>query len=221
MKRLLIALGALALILPAATPATAAPTSKQARDWTRTVSQTPDGGYRMGNPQAPVRVVEYGSISCPHCAAFSAEASQNIRARVRTGRVSWEYRPFMIFPSDPGIFMALGCGGAAGYFDRLEQLYAGQPRWLAALQANVAQFQGLPLAEMVPATVRAAGLVPYFNRSGLSPQRLNACLSDRAAVTRLATNQQRFPNITGTPAFFVNGQQVNVNNWAGLESYLR
>ena len=38
-------------------------------DWTKTVTETPAGGYVMGNPEAPVKVVEYASLTCNHCAA--------------------------------------------------------------------------------------------------------------------------------------------------------
>ena len=39
--------------------------------WTEIVSETPEGGYRMGNPDAPVKLVEYASITCPHCGEFA------------------------------------------------------------------------------------------------------------------------------------------------------
>src|SRR5919112_206229 len=109
--RLLLALAA-ALALPAAAPAQ--PRAAQAqRDWTRIVVATPQGVFRMGNPAATVRLVEYGSITCPHCAAFEAEGGATLRNQyVRSGRVSWEYRPFMLFPTDPGVFMLLRCQGA-------------------------------------------------------------------------------------------------------------
>ena len=51
----------------------AAPGRPAQRDWTQTVARTPEGGFRMGNPNAPVKVVEYLSLTCPHCAAFAHE----------------------------------------------------------------------------------------------------------------------------------------------------
>ena len=39
-------------------------------DWSEMVSETPEGGFVMGNPNAPVKLVEYGSMTCPHCAEF-------------------------------------------------------------------------------------------------------------------------------------------------------
>src|SRR5437870_4258034 len=110
MRALVLAFAALALLAaPAASSAQRrAPVAH--RDWSLVAVRTPEGGVRIGNPAAPVKLIEYGSITCPHCAAFSADGAAALRARyVRTGRVSWEYRPYLIFPTDPGIFMLLNC----------------------------------------------------------------------------------------------------------------
>ncbi|HEX2762279.1 MAG TPA: thioredoxin domain-containing protein, partial [Allosphingosinicella sp.] len=70
----LLAAAALAGAALGSAPADAAPVRRSApvaRDWTRTVVATPEGGFRMGNPAARVKLVEYGSLTCGHCAAFS------------------------------------------------------------------------------------------------------------------------------------------------------
>jgi protein-disulfide isomerase len=83
--------GAVAAQAAAAPKRSAAPA---ARDWTRTVSATPEGGYRVGNPAAAVKLVEYGSLTCNHCATFAKEGMPPLLSRhVRTGRVSYEFRP--------------------------------------------------------------------------------------------------------------------------------
>ncbi|MFL6763858.1 MAG: thioredoxin domain-containing protein, partial [Sphingomicrobium sp.] len=65
-------------------------------DWTRAVAATPEGGFRMGNPAAPVKLVEYGSLACPHCRHFEATGYKPlIQNYVRTGRVSYEFRNFL------------------------------------------------------------------------------------------------------------------------------
>ena len=69
--------------------AVAAPARKAAApaavDWSNRVAATPEGGFMMGNPAAKVKVVEYGSLTCPHCAAFSNSAKAGLAARVRRG----------------------------------------------------------------------------------------------------------------------------------------
>ena len=47
-------------------------------DWTKMVSATPEGGFLMGNPNADVKLVELGSMTCPHCAEFSEQADQKL-----------------------------------------------------------------------------------------------------------------------------------------------
>ncbi|MEA3079375.1 MAG: hypothetical protein QOF05_783, partial [Sphingomonadales bacterium] len=63
---------ALTFALSATTAASAAPrpAPKPKVDWARTVVATPEGGFRMGNPSAKVKLVEYGSLACPHCRHF-------------------------------------------------------------------------------------------------------------------------------------------------------
>ena len=58
--------------------------------WVDVVSKTELGGYKMGNPEAPLKLVEYGAISCPTCAQFSVQASEELHEIVNSGRVSME-----------------------------------------------------------------------------------------------------------------------------------
>jgi len=64
---------------PAAAPVAGAK-APAGQNWVDVVSKTPEGGYRMGNPDAPVKLVEYGSRSCPHCAAFDAEGFPTLKS---------------------------------------------------------------------------------------------------------------------------------------------
>ena len=99
-------------------------------DWSEITTLTDRGSYLLGNPNAPVKLVEYASITCPHCAEFAESAARPLRERyVRSGQVSWEYRPYMIFPTDPGIFLLLHCLGPQPFFRVSEQLYAEQNDW--------------------------------------------------------------------------------------------
>ena len=67
--------------------AIAAPEGQQ---WTDTVQVTERVGYLQGNPAAPIKLIEYGSLTCPACAAFAGDAAEPLRANyVNTGRVSF------------------------------------------------------------------------------------------------------------------------------------
>lgn len=227
--RFLLAMLAATLAVPAAAPAQrhhAAPAAQ--RDWTRMVVATPEGGFRMGNPAAAIKLVEYGSITCPHCAAFAAEGVPTVRdSYVRSGRMSWEYRPYMLFPTDPGIFMLLRCQGAAGFFPSIEQLYATQHDWVGRLQAadeaQLTRLRAMPPLARSAAAMHIIGMDDFFRRRGMTQARLDACLADQAGLDRLAAMNQAAGarGVQGTPTFFLNGAKLdNVYDWAALQPHL-
>jgi protein-disulfide isomerase len=198
-------------------------------DWSEVATMTDRGSYLLGNPNAPVKLVEYASITCPHCAEFTATAATPLRERyVRSGQVSWEYRPYMIFPTDPGIFLLLHCLGPQPFFRVAEQLYADQSTWLGRIQSlpqdQLQQIDGLPPAQTAAALVRLAGLDQFFRQRGLPEARANSCLADTAALQQLQQITTRGTNedgVTGTPTFFVNGEKVDTADWRDLEARLR
>ena len=199
------------------------------RDWSQVAVRTPAGGIRLGNPAAPVKLIEYGSITCPHCAHFQESASAPLRQTyIRSGRVSWEYRPFMIFPTDPGVFQLLDCLPASAYFPAADALYASQRTWVGRMTAlspaQLQQFDTLSPAQKAAAIVRAAGLGPFFQQRGMTPAQIDQCLADPQRLRRLAGVTQTALgtyHVEGTPTFFINGRQVNAGDWPTLEARLR
>ena len=198
-------------------------------DWTETVTATEQGGFLMGNPNAPVKLVEYASITCPHCAEFSEQGGATLRERyVRSGQVSWEYRPYIIFPTDPGIFMLLRCLGPQAFFHVSDQLYADQRTWMGRLQsvpqAELQALQSQPPAQQAAALLRASGLDQFFRQRGMPEGRMNQCLADQASldqlgeITRRASQEE---NVTGTPSFFINGEKQEAGSWSQLEPLLQ
>jgi protein-disulfide isomerase len=238
-----LALGAAALALAgcgggagnnvAATANNAAPIPQIAApnhgDWAEVATMTDRGSYLLGNPNAPVKLVEYASITCPHCAEFTEVASTPLRERyVRSGQVSWEYRPYMIFPTDPGVFLLLHCLGPQPFFRVAEQLYADQSNWVGRVQAlpqeQLQQMEGLAPAQKAAALVRAAGLDQFFRQRGLPEARMNTCLADDAALQQLqqiSTRASSEDGVTGTPTFIVNGDKLETSDWPDLEARLR
>ena len=197
-------------------------------DWTQTVAQTEAGGYLMGNPDAPVKLVEYGSFTCGHCAKFSEEGSEPLQSRyVKSGQVSWEFRPFLIFPSDPGIGMLMRCQAPTAFFTLTDQLYATQSEWMRRLQEipqqQQAQIESMPAAQRAPFVVKAAGLDQFFRQRGMPEARVNACLSDTSQLEALTdtTTKGIGEGVTGTPSFFINGEKVDAGTWADLEPEIR
>src|SRR5207237_7803105 len=102
-------------------------------DWTRTVNPT-GSGFVMGNPRAAVKLVEYGSYTCPHCAAFQKEGLAALKSRyIAPGKVSFEFRSFVRNGPDYALSLLALCepGKAA---PRTEALFATQAEWLKGFQ---------------------------------------------------------------------------------------
>lgn len=198
-------------------------------DWTQQVVQTPEGGMRMGNPDAPVKLVEYASVTCPHCREFEEQGAPTLRDKyVKSGQVSWEFRPYMLFPSDPGPSMLLLCQGPTAFFRLTEELYADQENWAGRLQslpeAQVQQLSSLPPQQRAAAFVTAAGLDEFFRQRGMPQAKIQECLGSQANLDKLASITQRgtTDGVTGTPSFFINGKMAeNTASWAALEPKLR
>ena len=198
-------------------------------DWTQVVSETAEGGFRMGNPNAPVKLVEYASVTCPHCAEFEEEGAPPLRDKyVKSGQVSWEFRPIMLFASDPGVTALLYCQGAVPFFRLSEELYADQRNWAVKLQglseAQQAQLNALPAPQKAAQLVRLAGVDEFFRQRGMPQAKIDSCLADQANFKKIADTTERSgkEGVTGTPTFFINGKiQEGVAGWKALEPGLR
>lgn len=222
-----LAAGPLAAAVPHR-PAPAHRAAPAARDWARTVVATPEGGFRMGNPAAPLKLVEYGSLTCPHCAAFSREATPQLVARyVRTGKLSWEFRNYVLNGIDVTATLLARCAGPAGFFPLSETLYATQPQWIGRIsgisQAQKDQLKALPNGQRLARIAALGGLSPVAARYGVPAARANRCLADPAALERLGKMAEaaQAAGVTGTPTFFLNGRQLDVNEWSAVEPILR
>jgi protein-disulfide isomerase len=197
-------------------------------DWTQIVTQTPEGGFRMGNPNAPVKLIEYASITCPACAAFSQEAHEPLKQQyVRGGQVSFEFRNFVLNEPDLLASMAARCQGPEPFFHLVEQLFAEQGQWIEGFsqidQSQAQQIQSLPPAQRRVAFAKAANLDQFFRRRGMPEARFDACVADDQAAERIAQIIQLGTDqgVGGTPTFFINGQRVDGSNWASVQQAIR
>jgi protein-disulfide isomerase len=199
-------------------------------DWTQTVSATADGGFVMGNPNAPVKLVEFASLTCHVCKEFAEQGEpQLIDKYVKTGQVSFEIRNFVRDPADLGAALLSRCNGPAAYFKLTDQLFASQDEWLGKLQtmspADQQRLQGLQPQQQVGALAQQAGLVDFVRVRGVPAQKAQACLADEQALQKLvdmnSQASQRF-QVQGTPTFVINGTTVeNAANWAALEPQIQ
>jgi protein-disulfide isomerase len=199
-----------------------------ARNWTATAVRTPEGGFRIGNPAAPVKVVEYLSLTCPHCAQFAQESNARlIPHHVRSGRVSVEYRNYTLNGYDLAAAFLSRCAAPRAYFDMTHELLTTQPRWMGRMQALTdaqrAELRGLTPLQAMQRIVVLLGLDAVGARHGIGPAAQRACLADQAGLDRLGQIRQAGDGagVTGTPTFFINGRMVEVNSWGGIEPLLQ
>lgn len=214
-------------------PATAARAAPRATaptpNWSQRIERTAEGGYRMGNPDAPVKVVEFVSLTCPHCRDFAATGGrQLVDNHVRTGRVSFEIRPF---PLD--IIAATGaqltaCVEPGHAFALHDEVLAAQEaifsRVQALSQADVQAIERLGPAEQRVRIAEVTGMGAIAARHGLDAQRAGRCLTDEAGAQRIIAIKSAAERIgiQGTPSFTINGTVAqNVHDWASLEPLLR
>ena len=224
MRRLIVmVLAAAALAVPAATPAQQRGAAAQ-RDWTRTVAATPEGGFRMGNPAARVKVVEYLSLTGPHCAAFAQEGTPRLIAdHVRSGRVSLEYRNFVLNPIDLAATLLARCSGPAQYFRMAERLFATQSTWVPRVQAAITAAGGERGPAVLASAAEQSGLTAIAAQYGVTQARARQCITDRAGVDRLIAMYQAASaaGVNGTPSFAINGTLAPANDWPAIERLIR
>ncbi len=211
-------------------PKVAATPAPNGGDWSAVVSQTPEGGFVMGNPNAPVKLIEFASMTCSHCAAFSEEGAPSLVDKyVKTGQVSFEIRNFVRDPADLAAALLSRCSGPGPYFKLTDQIFAAQHDWLGKLQTMPAslqqQLQAMPPERVVATLADQAGLVQFVRVRGVPADKANACLADKEALQKLvdmSSAAQKDFQVTGTPTFVINNEVVeNAGNWATLEPRIR
>jgi protein-disulfide isomerase len=196
--------------------------------WSEVVSATADGGMRMGNPNAPLKLVEYGSLSCPHCAKLANDGMETLRDKyVNSGRVSYEFRSFPIHGIiDVPMTVMVRCADPAAYFPLVEQIYADQPAIMTRAEQGNPQAQAaanLPPAQRFPALADAFGLTDWFAARGLSKDQAHACLADTSGAEKVAKEGQKWSDdgVNQTPTLVLNGTTLEAAEWKELEPILQ
>ena len=201
--------------------------------WTETASETPEGGFVIGNPEAPLKLVEYASHTCGHCATFSQAGAVAIDAYVEKGIVSYELRNQIHDPLDLTIALLARCGSAQSFHPLANQAWQNFDQIMTTVQANGQALQAAqeaPPAQRFQAIAQAAGLLDFFAARGISNDQAMTCLADTAkaqAITEASATQSDELSVTGTPTFFLNGQLVPGTTWGpgqndpGIEAALQ
>lgn len=200
--------------------------------WADVINAT-SAGFLVGNPNAKVKLVEIGSLSCPHCKAFDDEGvPQLIDKYVKTGKVSWEFRPYVIHgPIDMAANLIVRCNGIKTFFPLVQALYKDQPVWMGKVESvpqdKVAQIQNLPTNQVFVAMANLLGLQDWAAARGVPVAKSNQCLSDQKRIdqeVQLTSDvNNQYPAFAGTPAFIINGTMLSqdTTTWSKLQPQLQ
>lgn len=206
-------------------PAIAPPAGQQ---WSDVVTITPEGGYLVGNPDAPIKLVEYASHTCGVCARFATTGKPVIKQKyVPTGVVAFEQREVFLNPYDVILATLAQCGAKEQFQPLSDQVWEEHDPILALLQSNpqaVQAAENLPLNQRFAAIAEATGLLEFFAARGLSADQGRTCLADTAKIEALVANtraQADEDKVTGTPTFFLNGQRLEGTAWELVEPQLQ
>ncbi len=226
MRAAALAVIAAALSLMPAAASAARPA--QSRDWSRTVVATPEGGFRMGNPNAKVKLVEYGSLACPHCRHFEETGYKPlVQTYVRTGKVSYEFRNLLLNAPDLAVSLLAHCAGAAKFFPMSDVVYDTQPDWFQKVagltDAQKAEMDKMSDPERIARLAEIVGFVQIAGRFGITPARARQCLTDPKGFEELlkVTKTAEDSGINHTPTFLIDGKVSDASTWEALEPELK
>lgn len=214
----------LGLVALTATVAPAQATEKA--NWTATVNVNGDGTHVLGNPGAKVKVDEFISYTCEHCASFHTEADAPKRlAYVQPGKVSVRIVHFVRDPVDLAVALAAHCGGPAGFFARHNMFLATHDKWMAKVRKTKESQRNRWTTGDMPSRMRAIAsdidLYGMMAPKGYDRAAVDRCLSDTALANRISAQRAEGERlgVPGTPSFAIGGVEVkNAHNWQSLKS---
>lgn len=159
------------------------------------------GDVVLGQADAPVTIIEYASLTCPHCANFHEVTYPEIKAKyIDTGKAKLILREVYFDQFGLWAAMTARCGGEMSYYRMVNSFLGKQKTWyLDHVRAYNQTKNAGPIIEEIMKIGRLAGL---------SNERMNSCLNDQALLERMVTDFQTTSaedNVTGTPTFFING----------------
>ncbi len=169
-----------------------------------------------GAPNAPITIVEYASMTCPHCADFERETMpQLVMNYVDTGKVRLIFREF---PLDGAARIASAlalCVPEDKYFSFIDLIFLHQSQWLADLNND----QQVSFEEAVE------GLVQMGRFAGFSREKVESCIADKASLDRIDKVQaeaERRYGVNSTPTFIIQGKiHVGEISYADLDKILQ
>ncbi len=213
-----------ALVVLAAPALTAMAHPAMAQDWNAQIEQT-DKGFRVGNPEAPLQLIEFVSYTCPHCAHFEQESEAELKyVYVLEGLAAVEIRHLIRNPIDVAAALVTECGAPENFFNNHRAILNTQEEWLTRAQGMSPAQQNRWVSGTIASRMRAIGNDLDFHEimegRGYSFSDIDNCLADSERAMALAetsaANAAEF-NVRGTPSFVLNGSLLEgVHDWPAL-----
>src|ERR1700681_332658 len=150
----------------------------------------PLGDESLGSANAPVTIIEYASMTCPHCAHFHETTFPELKKKyIDTGKVRFIFREFPLDPLAAAGSMLARCAGKDKYFPMIDALFSQQKDWVVQK----------PLAPMLAIAKQA----------GFTQQSFDECLANQQMLNGIEESRTRAAskfNVNSTPTFFINGK---------------
>ena len=147
--------------------------------------------FSIGKADAPIQIIEYASLTCPHCAAFDVQTFPSLKsAYIDTGKVRLAYRDFPLDDFAVKASILARCGGPDRYFGFIDVLFRQQNVWATGPD---------PLAALAQ-----IGLL-----GGVSADEFKACMNDKAIENAVLASRLQAVNeykVDSTPTFIINGK---------------
>jgi protein-disulfide isomerase len=198
-RRLLVWLAGGAMLgwtMPAGSPASvgAAGSSPQIAENAAPVLY--DGDMMLGSPDALVTIIEYASLTCPHCAHFSTATFPKVKSElIESGKVRWVYRDLPLDRHALSAALLAHCMPKEKFFPTIEALFATQDDWTEAVDVTVALSQ-------------------IGRNAGLDPSSIDQCVHDRAMIDKIVArieDSEKLYNVKAVPTFIIDGKTYTGN----------
>jgi protein-disulfide isomerase len=173
----------------------------------------------MGSPSAKVTLIEYGALTCPHCAAFNENVFPLLKEKyIDTGKVYYVFRLFPINMADPWAEKIARCLPADNYFQFVDLLFRNQDKWGPEQNFN-------PATQTVDNNAVHQGLIQMARIAGMGADKVDQCINDKKddeRINKVAQDGMARYKIEGTPTLIVNGvsQGARVPSWEELQKVL-
>jgi len=148
----------------------------------------------VGSADAPTTIVEYASMTCPHCAQFQTEVLPELKTKyIDTGKVKYMLREFPLDNLAAAAFMLARCAGDDRYYAMVDAMFATQETWA------------------VPGADGKEQLLKIARQAGMSKEQFDQCLADEALFKKILDTRTKAHDkfqVDSTPTFFINGKRL-------------